>query len=219
MYESTPVSIYTGQEEKFQLSLKCESAVTDVKIFYSHSQMLSLDATEFDEVSGEQLINCVIHSLDAVYGITLLRFVVQYTVEDEVKYARIQGNINIKRSLDIHTNVELSQRDINRVILSLRVDNYIEGSLQLVQLSSFTKFGIGLLKRISNDILYFELNPQIEKDVLLTEDLLSGEVADVTNFSPSDDQSDISLILLWSIDTGTRRIFGYHYIREQHIKK
>ena len=88
-----------------------------------------------------------------------------------------------------------------------------------MQVSSFTEFGIGLLKRISNDILYFELNPKTAKDVLLTEDLLSGEVADVTNFSPSDDKSDISLILLWSIDTGTRRIFGYHYIREQHIKK
>jgi len=36
--------------------------------------------------------------------------------------------------------------------------------------------GVELVRRVGNDIMYFELNPNKGRDVMLTGDLLLGEV-------------------------------------------
>lgn len=212
--------MYHGQVDQITLNLKNEGIheLDNISIFMSHSYMFGEMRIDVGTLEGNDEKEIKLWIRAEGQGVYPLRFVVIYNSGEEVRFVRLQKELNIQSAVKIVSRYDPSLKNIEEDVLQINVISCLPGTLKLNQLSALSNHSLRLIDSLSGTVFYLGITKGtssqdlcIDQSILLPSEVREGFIKKVSE-ELRKGRVGVDLVLCWENDIDGRIIRGYNYI-------
>lgn len=212
--------MYHGQVEQLSLHLYNEGIheLENITVFMSHNYMFGEKQLNIDSLEGNEQKELKLWIRAEGQGIYPLRFVVIYKSGEEIRFVRMQKELNILPAVKIVSRYDPSLTNIQEDVLQINVLSYLPGTLKLNQLSTISNHSLRVIDQLVGTVFYLGITQGtshqdlcIDTSLIIPSDVREGFIKKVCE-ELRKGRVGVDLVLCWENDIDGRIIRGYNYI-------
>ena len=160
-----------------------------------------------------------------IIGLHTIRYVVTYRSQEEIRYCRLQSNVEIKPSLKMNTRIDYSLKEIDESVLQIVAKPALEARLTIKQISSLSGHSLRVIKELASEVYYLGVRSGQYNQILFDQDWIEpvnireGFCWDVKNMLKKGKNSNsLDLIVSWELENNNNEVIsGHHYLLDLTI--